>query len=140
MIIGRGDIGANAREMRRLCDGRKILRCSNVRAAVHSNLSIRVGKRGGPLHGVVTVLRFVFERIPVACGLKPAADILGHYDIAARRGLGSELHLMSLVVGRAHQQDRKFSGDVGPVNIRTQLDPVAHCRHDAMFDRDSVGF
>ena len=64
VIVGRRDVGGNSRQMRRPGDRGGILRRTHVGAAEHPDLPVRIRKRSRPLHRVVTVLRFVLERIP----------------------------------------------------------------------------
>ena len=139
VVVGRGVIGANSREMRRRGNGGQILRGPDVGTAKHSDLAIRIRKRRGPFHRVVTILRFELEGIPIAFRGVAAADILRDHHVTSRRGLQAELHVAFFVIRRAHQQHRELAVGFGAVDVRAQSDAVAHLCRDVLLHYNFVG-
>ena len=138
VIIRRRHVRADARQVRWLGDRRKELRRTHVRPAKHAHFSIGIRQGGGPFDGVVTVLRFIFEGIPLALRFKAPAHILRNHRVPARRCPQPESHAPRLVVGRAHQQHRKFAFGFWPVNVGSQSHPIAHLRRHISLHRDVV--
>src|SRR5262249_28005464 len=89
---------------------------------------------GGPLHGVVPVVRLVPERVELALRLVAAARVLEDDDVAVRREYYARVR-RGAVVGRALQEDGELSGRVGPVHVRDELHAVAHRDLDPALDR-----
>src|SRR5579872_2605322 len=78
------------------------------------------------------------ERIPFSLGSIAAANILDDEHITARHDLegrhGCPVH--ALVVGRAHQDDRKFVYRFGPVDVRIKGDTIASLHGYTVLDED----
>jgi hypothetical protein len=138
VIIRRRHRRTNPCEVRRARDRREVLRGPHVRPAKHPHLSIRIRQRRRPFHRVVTVLRLVLERVPLAFRFKPPAHVLRNHHVPPRRGLEPEAHAPRLVVRRAHQQHGKFFFSFWPVNIRAQRHAIAHLRRNIPLHRDFV--
>src|SRR4029077_19154396 len=92
VIVAGGHYRANSGEVRRMSDGREHLRRTDVRAAEHADLAVRIRLRGDPLDRVVAVVRFVDERIPIAVGGVAAAYILQKNHISTRSRALREVH------------------------------------------------
>src|SRR5712664_4566518 len=138
VIIRRRHVRPNSRKLRWLGDRRKKLRRTNVRPAKHADFSIGIRQGGGPLDGVVPVLRFILKGIPLAFRFKSPAHILRNHHIPARRCPQPESHAPRLVVGSAHQQHRKFAFSFWPVNVSSQSHAIAHLRRHISLHRDVV--
>ena len=106
VVVAGGDDGADAGQMRRMADGGEHLRGSDIGAAEHADFAVGVGEGGGPLDGVVAVVGFVLEGVPLALGGVAAAHVLHHDHEAAPRRRDGEIGAVVLVVGRALQEDR----------------------------------
>jgi hypothetical protein len=84
------------------------------------NPSVRAGQGGCPFHRVVAVARLVYEGMEVALRAMAAASILHRHDVTARGKVVflRQRHPGTLVVGRAHQQDRETSRCIGTIRRR----------------------
>ena len=99
-----------------------------------------------PIHAAVSKPSFgiVDDRTPVAFRLVAPAHILHDDHISARHEVLGDLGRCAILpVRRPLQQHRKFAFDrravAGrPVNIRGQLDSVAHGNHDVLHYRNFV--
>src|SRR6476660_8163290 len=98
MVVAGSDHGTNSGKMRRVRDCRKHLRGAHVRPAKHSDLAIRIRKSGGPLDRVVSVVRFVFECVPLAFGGVAATNVFDNHDESTRGTLQAEISLVVFVV------------------------------------------
>ena len=87
VIVAGSHHRANTGEMRRMRNGRQHLGCAHIRSAPHAYFAVRVRQRRRPLHGIVTIVRFVLERIPVTIRGVAAADVLNDDNISRRRSL-----------------------------------------------------
>jgi hypothetical protein len=128
VIIGRRDVGGNSRQMRWPGDRGEILRRTHVGAAEHPDLPVRIRKHSRPLHRVVTVLRFVLERIPFSLRCVSPPNVLCDDHIPAGRRLQANISVPSLVIWRACQQHRKLAVRLWPANICAQDDAITHLR------------
>src|SRR5438552_2883708 len=82
---GGSEAGKNRHQVRRRFDSRLPLNVAEVRAALHSHFAVRPRLPGRPLDGIVAVVLFLAERIPLALGLVPPAHILVDENITAPR-------------------------------------------------------
>ncbi len=80
----------------------------------------------------------MLERVPLPLGLKPPAHVLRDHHITARRCPQVKIDRPGLVVRRAHQQHRKFSLRLRPVNVRAQRHSVAHLRGHVALHRHFI--
>ena len=69
----------------RLLGGREQLRHALVGEAIHAKAAIRFGASAKPADRLGSIVAFKSERIEVAFGIAPAADILNYYIIAMPR-------------------------------------------------------
>src|SRR6201998_1226392 len=125
--------------MGRTRDGSEQLRGTDVRAAEHADFAVRLRQGRGPFDGVVAVLRFVAEGIPLAFGGESSADVLNHDEIAASGRLHAKGARVVLVRGGALQQDGVFS--VGPRTIDVGIEDraVAHLGGDVAINNHRFG-
>ena len=68
-------------------DRRQHLRRAHVRTAEHSHFAVRIGKRRGPFHGVVSVVRLIHERVELSVRSISAADVLNDHHKSTLRAL-----------------------------------------------------
>ena len=95
------------------------------------------GKRRGPLHRVVAIVRLVLERVPLAFGRVAAAHVLDDDDVSAGGGLQSESGVAVLVVGRALEEHGKACRPRGPVDVGAKRHAVAHLHGHVRFVGDA---
>ena len=122
--------------MGRVADGGEHLRGSDVGSAEHADFAVGVGKRGGPLDGVVAVVGLVLEGIPLALGGVAAADVLHDDEVSAGGGGAAEFGGVVLVIGRALEEDGIFAIAGGMVDVGVEGDAVAGLHGDAVFYGD----
>ena len=105
-------------------------------------LAIGIGKCRCPLHGVISIIRFVQEGIPVTVRCVAPANILIDYHIAAERSLDTEVGgiFVVLVVGSAFQNDGEFSWRRRPENVGAKYCAIPHFGLDAVFNGYGIGF
>ena len=98
-----------------------------IRAADHSNSSVRPGLLGDPVQRVVAVWAFLPENVELAFGSIAAAHILQHHRVAVvQERRIAERQVGSLSVRRSHQE-RGIAADTGGMeNIGIEMDAVAH--------------
>src|SRR4029077_14374867 len=102
-----GDYRADSGEMRGVSDGGEHLRRADVGPANHADFAVGIRQGGDPLDGVVPVLDFVPEGIPLAFGGVATANVL-HTDNVAVSGeliAGRDSPAGALVVGSAHEDN-----------------------------------
>ena len=96
------------------------LRRSDVRAAEHADLPVRIGKRRRPFDGVVAVLRLVLERIELSLRVEPSTYVLLDDDIARRREIASLLPSAAPIVRRALEKGGEAALASRPVDVRDE--------------------
>ncbi len=120
-------------------DGCQHLRSADVRSAEHSYSSIGVGQSSRPLDGVVAIVGFVFEGIPLAVGGVAATDVLHDDHISTGRALQAEIELVVFVVRGALQKNGKFSLCFRAVDVGAELYSVAHGYGHVTVENNRVG-
>src|SRR5215475_3019366 len=98
VIIARSDDRADSGEMRWIRDRGEHLRGADVGAAEHADFSVGVGKRGGPLDRIVSVVGFVDEGVELAFGAVAAARVFGDDDAAALCAANAHVRFVAAVV------------------------------------------
>jgi len=139
MIVARGHDGADTGEMRRMRDRGKHLRCANVRPAPHTDLAVGIRKGRRPFHGIITVLGFVLEHVPLPFGGVAAAHILDDHDVASYSTLQSEADAAVLVIRGTLQKYRKPAIRLRAEDIGVQGDAVPCFHRNIAFEGDCVG-
>src|SRR5580658_5510111 len=133
--------GTNARQMRRMPEGREELRCSDIRGAEHANFAIRVGLSSDPLDRVVTILGFMKKGVPAAIRGVAATHILQEDDVAARCGALGKIDVITprgAAVGSALEEDRKLAFRIRTKDVSAKGDAVAHSHGDIAFDLHGI--
>jgi hypothetical protein len=144
VVLRRRHAGADRDEARRPGRRREQLRRARVGEPVHRDPAVGAWEARRPLHGVVAVLRFVNERVPLALRAEAAAAVLDDDDPALSRPpgrmrvAGAGLR-RRLVVRLAHEQHgvRVFPG--WPVDIGVERHTVPHPAGDVPLDSDLRG-
>src|ERR1700679_2220100 len=109
VIVAGGDDGADAGEMRRGGDGGEHLRGADVAAAEHTDFSVGVGKRGGPLDGVVAVVGLVDEGVELSFGAVTAARVFHDDDEAALGAANADAGFVAAGARRAPEEDGEYT-------------------------------
>lgn len=131
VIFRSGHVGIDGQEVRRLGGGGEHLRGAHVGTAEHTDLPIRIGQSGRPLHRVVAVLRFVAEGVELAARVETAARVLEDDHVTVRGQRVAQVLAAAPVIGRALKQHREFALGARPVDIGYQRNAVAHGGPDA---------
>ena len=118
-----------------MTDGGEHLRGTDIGSAEHADFAVGMGQRGRPLDGVVAVVDFVLEGVPLAFGGVAAAHILDDDEVTTRRGGEAEGGGV-LVVGRALRRTG-YCHRRGVVDVGIQSDTVAGLHGDAVFYGDA---
>jgi hypothetical protein len=139
VVVGGGDDGADAGEVGRFADGGEHLGCADVGAGEHADFSVGVRQGGGPFNGVVAVVGFVLEGVPLALGGVAAADVLSDDHEAVLDGFGAKGGEAVLVVGGADEEDVEGTITGGAVDVGEEGDAVAGFHGDVFFDDDGGG-
>ena len=87
VIVAGSHDRANTGQMRRMRNRRQHLGRAHIRSAPHADFAVRIRQRRRPFHGVVTIVRFVLERVPLSVRGVAAADVLNDDDVSRRRSL-----------------------------------------------------
>ena len=85
MIVAGRHVRTDPSQMRWVHYGSQHLRGPDIGAAKHSDLAVGVRQRCRPLHGVISVVRLVQERIPLPIRGVAAPNILDDDDIPTCR-------------------------------------------------------
>jgi hypothetical protein len=139
VIIAGSDHRADACEVRRMSDGGEHLRSADVRPAKHADLAVRIRLSGNPLDGVVAVLGFVEEGVPVTVGSIPAANVLNEDDVAVGGSALREVDVVapdSPAIGSALKEDREFTVGIRAIDVATENDAISHFDFDIALDSD----
>ena len=130
----------DATQMRGSTDGCGKLREPGVRNPEHPHPARRPGLGGGPLDGVDAVRDLVGERLVAAFGRISAAHVLGDAHVPALREIAGDgwqvVQRRPLVVRTAIDGHRELAAGIGPVDIGSQDDTVAHGYRHVRFDDD----
>ena len=134
VIIAGRDHRADSREVRRMGNRGEHLCRADVGTSHHADFAVRGWQRSSPFDGVVAVVGLMTKRIPVPFRRVTPTNILHDDDIAVRGNLigrrGRPAH--AFIVGRAHQDDRKFPVRLRTVNVRIECDAVTRFHRDAI--------
>src|SRR6478752_4635059 len=103
--------------MRRMSDGGEHLRGSDIRSTKHADFAVGIGKRGGPLYGVVAIVGLVLEGIPLALGGVAATDVLHNDKVATGGGRAAEVGFIVFVVRGALKKRRVLAVTSGVVDV-----------------------
>ena len=143
VLVGGHERGDGLQRRRSLARGQP-LRRREVGAAGHAHPpgAPRLGR--GPGDGVGPVGRLVEERVELALAGVPTAGVLHDHRVA---GLGRAVHVEAevqqagqlLVVGQPGEQRRERPVAVRAVDVRGQVDPVAHRDLDVLVDDQPHG-
>ena len=123
----------DGREPGRIFRRRLPLHRADIRAAHHPHAPAAPRLPRDPLDGVVAVLPLVVVRRPHPLRPARAAAILDHRDIARLRKLLRRALRLRPIIRRAHQHHRRLAHRVVAINVRGELDAIAH-RHRDGFD------
>ena len=144
-VVGRADRHYHGRQMRRVERGERRLVGAGVGIAHRPDFAIAPLLNSEPFHRIVSILGFFRERVPLAFGREPPADVLNGDDVAApREELGAgRLARGGFVVWRPLQDDgeaprRALAGEGGEVEVGGEQSAVAHLYHDVALDADAV--
>src|SRR5580693_4748921 len=93
-----------------------------------------------PLDRVISIFRFMLERIPFAFGSETSAHILRDANISSGGGAHASSELASFVVRSARENHRKFSVSLRAINIGAKSYAIAHFYCDAALNNDGESF
>src|SRR5689334_12419092 len=123
-----------------MCNGSQHLCCANIGAAKHSNSTVGVWQGCGPLDGVVAVVGFVFEGVPLAFGGIASAHVLNDDDVSARRASKTHAYFIVFVVGSPLQEHRKFAIGFGTEDVGVKSYAVTHFYGNVVLVGNGVRF
>src|SRR5207302_6039149 len=134
VIVTGGDHGADSGQVRRMGNCREHLGRADIGAAIHSYSAVRIGKRGRPFDGVVTVVGFVKEWIPFTIGRVAAAHILIDDYVAPGGPLQTKGQVVILVVWSTGEKNGEFTRRIWAIDVGTKNRAIAHLHSNAALD------
>ena len=139
VVLGGGDVGEDRDQVRGMGRRGQHLRGAHVRPAPHADLSVGVRQRGRPLHGVVSVLRLVPERIELALGVEAAPHVLPDHHVTGGGQAAGLPDAPFPVVGRSLEQRGVAAVGLGAIDVGHEGDAVARLHLYADLDLQAVG-